>query len=80
MCIQVSPFETGVLRIVFCKHIESYDKQSDRQAHLGSSQTYAIAFVHRFEHVFDQRGQFGVVRSDILCHFTQHGLSVSVDR
>ena len=80
MCIQVGSFETGVLGIILRKHIEANDQQTNRQAHLGSSESNPVAFLHRLVHILDQRGQFGVIGGYILRNFAQYGLSVNVNR
>ena len=73
-------FEKGVKKIVtdIDSQINSYD--TNRQTNLRSSQTHTICTIHGFKHICYQLFQIRVIRGNILCFFTQHRLSIHINR
>ena len=80
MGIDIRMIEIGVFGVFILEYIEGHNDHADVFANLGSCQSDAFASIHGFKHILNEFRQFGIIWRNVLCHFAQYGLTVSVDR
>lgn len=84
MCIDKHAFKTwiaGILGLFFLIHIPEHllrihHEQADIPVNLRRCQSYSVAGIHGFPHIFHQFGQAGVFRGNIGGYFTKDRVSV----
>ena len=80
MGIDESMTESFILRQILAEHIQVDNNEADRQANLRCSQSDAVAGIKGFIHIINQFLEFWIIRCNIFSHFSQHWLTININR